>query len=183
MIDVRIFGNEPLDFGEPLEQQKARAEAKSLGVLYLEEERVLVFSYAFILRFGYYPPGTDTEYVISHLKDLDSLSAAEFCSRYSPIYNPPPKRESKYAPRWTFAADVAIKTLYRPNMTAEDKEKLAEACKDRTVEDLRRRARILRRQMIRDGVFDVRDLPHRNYNKNIQKEIDTEKRRRRKAKS
>lgn len=76
---------------------------------------------------------------------------------------------------WPYAADLAIKLLYRPGMTEEDTVKLLEACNPKTLYDIAHRACYLRKELIAKGVYDVNELPRSRYSAKLLREISAAK--------
>jgi len=154
-------------------------KAELFGIYPVASEASLGFTYSFMERYAHYPLGLSAEVVIPKLQRFSRLSYEKFRDVYAPSSKLAlhPLAE-KAARTWTFAEDTAIKVMYRPNMSKEDQERLMHICNGRKASAISRRARDLRRVMIKKGVFDLKQLPHRNYNAKIQREIDYEKRRR-----
>jgi len=76
---------------------------------------------------------------------------------------------------WTREEDDAIKELYRPEMSEMDEAKLFRICRGRNARAIMRRATQLRKQMIANGVYDMEQLPHRNYNASLKKLVKDSK--------
>jgi hypothetical protein len=67
--------------------------------------------------------------------------------------------------------DEVITKYYRPGMPAESKELMGNICAGKSGHQISTRAKLIRRNLIAEGVYDLDKLPHLNYNINIQNEI------------
>ena len=76
---------------------------------------------------------------------------------------------------WTKEEDDAICQYYRPEMNLDDEAKLLRICRGRTARAVMRRASELREEMIKNGIYDLRRLPHRNYNASLRRTIKAAK--------
>ena len=65
----------------------------------------------------------------------------------------------------------AIIRLYRPGMSAADKEELLRVCRGRKFESIVRRSRTLCDRLIDSGIYDLARLPHIRYNAALKKRI------------
>jgi hypothetical protein len=178
---------------DPMIASEAMLKKKGVRIIDYSLENPLFRSSA--VQYGYtlffmetyckYPPRVDKKALLAILADVSRLSYTAFMRRFFP-YDPNitqaereelATRAAQTSTRWTFEEDTAIKTLYRPWITLSEERKLYEVCKNRRKSVIAQRARELRLEMIEAGVYTVSDLPHRRYNANIRKEINSARRR------
>jgi len=70
------------------------------------------------------------------------------------------------------AEDNIIMKYYYPGITADQKYLILQTCVGRDWNAIRRRAGILRRELISAGVYEIHKLPRLNHNANLGKEIE-----------
>jgi hypothetical protein len=80
-------------------------------------------------------------------------------------------RQQGHRAQYTQEEEEAICRLYRPGLTAEDKEELLFICKGRTWSNIRSRASLITKAKLNAGCVDINQLPVRNYNARIRKRI------------
>lgn len=86
-----------------------------------------------------------------------------------------PKKRCGPQTGFTVVEDNAIIQYYRPKALKKDLEAMWTICENRTKHDVQIRAKFLRQQLIRQGVWDITCLPHQRYNARIGKEIKAAK--------
>lgn len=72
---------------------------------------------------------------------------------------------------FTTGEDKAIAALYRPRMTPDAEAELLKVCFGRTPASIVARAKVIRLELISQGVWDINKLPHKRYNHLIGIEI------------
>ncbi len=138
------------------------------GIAYLPDGYTLSYSVKFLLSSeDSLPPG---EGLKEKLKEFQGMTRKALLS----LKNGKP---AGYHPKWSKQEDWAIQTKYRPQMSAEAKAELSKVCSTRKPNAISGRARMLRKQLISQGVDDISLLPHGAYNASIGKEIEAAKKR------
>lgn len=77
----------------------------------------------------------------------------------------------KHPNAFTPEEEDAIIKYYRPNASKEDMAKIKEICSTRSTRAIYHRVKVLRGRLIAEGEYDLKNLPHRQYNVNIALEI------------
>lgn len=73
--------------------------------------------------------------------------------------------------KFTYDQDAAILGLYHPFITKEQKQLIVSRCGGRSWASIVRRARVLRKKKIAEGVFDPGLIPHTNYNVSLNQQL------------
>jgi len=97
---------------------------------------------------------------------------------FKALFKKEPKRRRGRPRRsnaFTEEQDAAIIALYRPVMSDEAKNELTAVCGDWTSTAISRRAATLRDSLIAQGVYDINELPHRQYNAPLRRRLKEEK--------
>jgi len=146
------------------------------GVKRIPPDNRLAFSADVLLDPDFSVDAIRTSDMILEIRRVATFRKADF-KRILALQAVPADCEAprKDTSRWTYAADLAIKLLYRPDMTAEDKVKLLDACKPKPYLAITARAAVLRKELIAKGVYDINELPHKKYNYRIAQEITAAK--------
>ncbi len=164
MTDALIFKN-PNVVGDAWDQKNLHK-----GVIKLPDTGELAFSLPYLGNRTNCPSAPSDPEVLEQIRIFASNAKRAI------FVKPEIKKEPSGAPRsrpFTKEEDHTITTLYRPGLTEEVKQKIADVCRDRNWTSISRRARQLRRRLIDRGVYNIDSLPHGRYNHKILREIAT----------
>jgi len=74
--------------------------------------------------------------------------------------------------RYKDEEDDVIRRLYRPHMSDKDKATIMQTCMGRDWNNIQRRAAVLCDKLLEQGIYDLRQLPHRNYNATLRRKVE-----------